>query len=480
MNNIKDLLNKVKAPQNFAIAVIYLLLLTFVVLKSLALSLVLGLLLVIALIVYKNSVLGFYLGVFSLSFDQFFVPTTFSLKLHMLVFLATFLAFVYGSIQSRKIPKLPPKILTVPLLFLFIFSAVSYFFAVDRVLTIRFLGALIYGFAVFTLTYIFADNKKRAVRTALALVGGLIVSSAVAIYQFVAFYFDIDFYRKINILNPGNFARPKGIFDHTNFLANFFLVSLPIFVSQVLGEKIKSRIKMLLVSIGIAALVITFSRAAYGAFIVSLAIIFYFMFREIQFVTVAKKLMSMVLGISIVVGFLLFIIGPLQPDFVPIGGVKGRSQEELLAERISSSIDPEAVTNLERLQIWTAGVYMLEDHWLTGIGLENFKIRYKDYKLPEAERTEVVAHNSYFQLLIETGVFGFLSFVWFWLALTAIALRRIFGSKDLVTKSLLVGALAALIGVTLQNLTNSVFYYAHTWFLYGFAAALARGDTTKK
>ena len=480
MKNIKDYVNKIKKPPNFAIVVIYLLLLISMVSKSLALSLILGVLLAVALIVYKNPVLGFYLGVFSLSFDQVFVPTAFSLKLHMLVFLATFLALLYETIQSRKIPKLPPKILTVPLLLLFIFSAVSYFFAVDKALTVRFLGALIYGFAVFTFTYIFVDNKERVVKTVLALGGGLIVSSAVAIYQFAAFYFGIDFYRKINILNPGNFARPKGVFDHTNFLVNFFLVSLPIFMSQTLGEKTKSHIKTFLVSIGIAALVITFSRAAYGAFIVSLAIIFYFMFREIQFATVAKKLMSMMLGTSIVVGFLLFIIGPLQPDFVPIGGARGRSQEELLAERISSSIDPEAVTNLERIQIWTAGVHMLEDHWLTGIGLENFKIRYKDYKLPEAERTEVVAHNSYFQLLIETGVFGFLSFVWFWLALAAIALRRIFELKDLVIKSLLVGALAALVGVSLQNLTNSVFYYAHTWFLYGFVAALARPDTTKK
>ena len=480
MNNIKDYLNKLKMPQNSAITVIYLLLLISVISKLLVLSLILGLLLLIGLIVYKNPVAGFYLGVFSLSFDQFFVPTTFSLKLHMLVFLATFLALVYGGIQSRKTPKLPPKILTVPLLLLFIFSVASYFFAVDKTLTIRFLGALIYGFAVFALTYIFADNKERVVKTALALGGGLIVSSAVAIYQFAAFYFGVDFYRKINILNPGNFARPKGIFDHPNFLANFFLVSLPIFVSQVLGEKTKSRVKTSLISIGLAVLIVTFSRAAYGAFIVSLAIIFYFMFRETQFSTVAKKLISMMLGTSIVVGFLLFIIGPLQPDFVPIGGARDRSQEKLLAERISSSIDPEAVTNLERLQIWTAGVYMLEDHWLTGIGLENFKIRYKDYKLPEAERTEVVAHNSYFQLLIETGVFGFLSFVWFWLALATGALKKIFGSKDIVTKSLLVGALAALVGVSLQNLTNSVFYYAHTWFLYGFVAALASPDTIKK
>ncbi|OGY25938.1 MAG: hypothetical protein A2Z11_03285 [Candidatus Woykebacteria bacterium RBG_16_43_9] len=480
MLTLNDFAGSIQEKPNLFVLVSYLLLLVSVIVKSTPLTFLFSILFLVTVTMFRRGYLAFYLAVFSLSFDQLFVSIGFSLKIHMIVFLATFLALVYGGIQSRKIPKLPPKILTMPLLLLLIFSAASYFFAVDKILTVRFLGALIYGFAVFTITYIFVDNKKRAVRTALALAGGLIVSSVVAIYQFVAYYFGIDFYRKINILNPGNFARPKGIFDHTNFLANFFLASLPIVISRELSEKTRSRIKTFLISIGIAALIITFSRAAYGAFIVSLAIIFYFVFREFQFATVVKKLMSMMLGTSIVVGFLLFIIGPLQPDFVPIGGVRGRSQEELLAERISSSIDLEAVTNLERLQIWTAGAHMLEDHWLTGIGLENFKIRYKDYKLPEAERTEVVAHNSYFQLLIETGVFGFLSFVWFWLVLVAMSLKRILESKDLVTKSLLIGALAALVGVSLQNLTNSVFYYAHTWFLYGFVAALARSDITKK
>ncbi len=480
MLTLNDFAGSIQEKPNLFVLVSYLLLLVSVIVKSTPLTFLFSILFLVTVTMFRRGYLAFYLAVFSLSFDQLFVSIGFSLKIHMIVFLATFLALVYGGIQSRKIPKLPPKILTMPLLLLLIFSAASYFFAVDKILTVRFLGALIYGFAVFTITYIFVDNKKRAVRTALALAGGLIVSSVVAIYQFVAYYFGIDFYRKINILNPGNFARPKGIFDHTNFLANFFLASLPIVISRELSEKTRSRIKTFLISIGIAALIITFSRAAYGAFIVSLAIIFYFVFREFQFATVVKKLMSMMLGTSIVVGFLLFIIGPLQPDFVPIGGARGRSQEELLAERISSSVDLEAVTNLERLQIWTAGASMLKDNWLTGIGLENFKIRYKDYKLPEAERTEVVAHNSYFQLLIETGVFGFLSFVWFWLALVATPLKRILESKDLVTKSLLIGALAALVGVSLQNLTNSVFYYAHTWFLYGFVAALARGNTAKK
>ncbi|MCH7541995.1 hypothetical protein IH981_04455, partial [Patescibacteria group bacterium] len=101
-------------------------------------------------------------------------------------------------------------------------------------------------------------------------------------------------------------------------------------------------------------------------------------------------------------------------------------------------------------------------------------------KLPEAKRSEVVAHNTYFQLLLETGIFGFLAFAWFGVALAVGAVKGIFKSKDLVLKSLLIGAFAALLGVTLQNLTNSVFYYAHTWFLYGFIAALTRLNIAKK
>ena len=484
MNILMSAVVKFREKENFTVIVIYVLLLASVLAESLFLAILLTLLLLLALVIFKNSILGFYLGVFSLSFDQIFIPNIFSLKIHMLVFLATSLAFVYTDLRERRTLNILPKSLFIPLVSLFVFSLMSTFFAEDRVLALRFLGALIYAFAIFVITFTFISKKDRVLKTILFLFGGAVISSITAIYQFVAFYFDINFFRKINILNPGNFARPKGLFDHTNFLANFFLASVPILIAYTLLVKKVGRVLFFLIGFSIASLVITFSRAAYAGFFISLITIFFFSFKYRAVLIGSKRALRIIFVLVPILAALLFIIGPLRPGFTPVSKkdkpVNEKQQQEILVERIGSSIDPEAVTNIERIQIWKSGINMFEDNWLTGVGLENFKLRYKEYKLPEAKRSQVSAHNSYLQLGVETGILGLSSFVWFGIALVMNSFRGIIRTKDYLLRALLVGALAAVFGVTFQNLTNSVFYYAHTWFLYGFLAAATSLALNKK
>lgn len=479
MSNIKNLLNKTKEPNNLIVLIIYLFLLTSVLFKSFSATFILTTIFTLVLVVGNNVLLGFYLGLFSISFDQIFVPVGFSLKLHMIIFLSVFITLLLSAATKRKMPKLPPKYLTIPLVILFIFSLLSYFSAADKFITIRFLGALVYAYAVFIITYVLVTDKANAVNSLLALFGSAIISSVVALYQYTAFYFGIDFYAQTNILNPGNFARPKGFFDHTNFLANFFLTAIPISLARFLWDKHKNIINIILISIPITALIVTFSRGAYISIIIAVVIILIFLFNRNQAFLFVKKGAMIVLVSGVFLWLLLFVIGPLRTGYKPAEDI-GKSQRDLLAYRANSSFDPQAITNIERIQIWRAGTKMLKDYWLTGVGLENFRLVYHKYKLPEAVRSQVSAHNTYFQLLLETGIFGFLSFAGFVLALAFNALKAILRAKDLVLRSLLIGGLAALVAVTLQNLTNSVFYYAHTWFLYGFVAALTSINLSKK
>lgn len=480
MKLIKKYLAEAKKPKNFTILIIYPLLLLSVIANSLGLAIILTGFLVVSLITQKNIILGFYLGVLSISFDQVFIPTFFSLKLHMLVFLSVFISLGFYFIKERKLPPLPQKSLTIPLVGVLMFSAISIIGAVDRTIAVRFLGALVYAIAVFLITYALISDRGKAVKTVSALFIGVLVSSIIAIYQFIAFYLGIDFYKKITILNPGNFARPKGIFDHTNFFANFLLGSIPIGLAFSLWEKNRSLVKLAALGISTGALIITLSRAAFAGFFLSLLIILYFAFKYKLFPLALNRSLNVAIMSITVVTVLFFLIGPFRQEFVPIGGTDSKPQGSLVTNRITSSIDPQAVTNTERIQIWAAGVGMLSDNFVFGVGLENFKVKYKEYKLPEAKRDQVAAHNSYFQLLIETGMFGFVSFVVFWIFLFTSAVRGVIKSRDIVLRSLLIGGVAALVGVSLQNLTNSVFYSTHLWFLYGFVAALTRLNLSKK
>jgi O-antigen ligase len=459
MKSIRKYLAEASKPKNLVIYLIYLLLFGAVFTEVLALALILTAALLAALVYYRNLELGFYLGVFSLSFDQIFVPTLLSLKLHMLVFLALALAFAYNSLREKRLPKLPPKSLIIPLGLLLLFSAASILFSTDKIVTARFLGALVYSISVFTITYIFVSDKIRALRTIAALLLSLVVSSAVAIYQFLAFYFNLKFgsslWTKFNILNPGNFARPKGLFDHTNNFANFCLTSAPILTAFVLWEKKTKVLTLVLLSLFLTAIFLTLSRAAIAGLILATVLIIIMTIRWNKTLFFRKE----VILIPILTIFFSSVIfagfGPLRPGFEPTYKVRDplpdSSQQTFLTDRIKSSIDPQAVTSVERIQIWKSGIEMLKDNWLTGIGLENFAIRYEEYKLDEAKRSQVSAHNTYLQLLIETGVFGFLSFAWFGLALIFGAIKGTLRSKEVVLKSVLMGSFVAALAYPFES-----------------------------
>ncbi|MEW6356646.1 MAG: O-antigen ligase family protein [Planctomycetota bacterium] len=85
---------------------------------------------------------------------------------------------------------------------------------------------------------------------------------------------------------------------------------------------------------------------------------------------------------------------------------------------------------LVRAQYWRAGAEMIEDHPLSGIGLNGFGDLYTAYKRPADDETQMV-HNNYIQLWAETGVFGFLAFCAVW----GIFLVRHFPRSDVAAES---------------------------------------------
>ncbi|NOZ20534.1 MAG: tetratricopeptide repeat protein [Planctomycetes bacterium] len=66
-----------------------------------------------------------------------------------------------------------------------------------------------------------------------------------------------------------------------------------------------------------------------------------------------------------------------------------------------------------RAQYWRAGIEMIEDHPVSGIGLNEFGDLYTAYKRPADDETQM-AHNNYIQLWAETGIFGLLAFCAVW------------------------------------------------------------------
>lgn len=69
-----------------------------------------------------------------------------------------------------------------------------------------------------------------------------------------------------------------------------------------------------------------------------------------------------------------------------------------------------------RLQVWAADLLMAKEHWLAGIGLGQYPMRYPEtitrlYPQP-LESGMLHAHNLYFQFLLNLGAAGLLGFGW--------------------------------------------------------------------
>jgi len=76
-----------------------------------------------------------------------------------------------------------------------------------------------------------------------------------------------------------------------------------------------------------------------------------------------------------------------------------------------------------RIGYWGAGLKMIADHPLLGVGLDNFGDRYAEYKLPTGREVQR-AHNNYLQVAAELGIPGLIVFCALWAGLMYMSVPR--------------------------------------------------------
>jgi O-antigen ligase len=103
-----------------------------------------------------------------------------------------------------------------------------------------------------------------------------------------------------------------------------------------------------------------------------------------------------------------------------------------------------------RLSYWRVGLRMCADNFATGVGLGCFKWAYPAYQYLGAGNVQE-AHNSYLQAFTETGVFGGLVLLGFWLFLMAFAAVRIAAEQDPARRRLFAALFAGLAAFLLHS-----------------------------
>lgn len=103
-----------------------------------------------------------------------------------------------------------------------------------------------------------------------------------------------------------------------------------------------------------------------------------------------------------------------------------------------------------RLTYWRVGLDLFRNHWLSGVGLGNFKTVYPKYQYLGAGNVKE-AHNGYLQMFGETGIVGGLWFAGAWAALLLWGIRRVRAVADLNRRLVLTGLLTGLLAFLLHS-----------------------------
>ena len=333
-----------------------------------------------------------------------------------------------------------------PILLFAIACVASLAFSFDRSDSFRIL--LFYVTALLLLYVISADitNKERMMKLLGFIYIAVIISALYAVYQrFVgvavsASLTDLE-------LNEGVPGRVYGTLGNPNNFAEFLVMMTPI--AAVFAANIKQKWIRIPFCIGIAlpfvALLMTYSRGCWISMMLTCIVFVYY---------ANKKLIP---------AFFLVCVAaiPFLPDSILI--------------RISTIFNSQDTSSMFRIYVWSGTIKMVHDYYLTGIGLGpgSFALLYPDYANIHALVGVPHSHMVYMELIIELGILGFISFMWFMLRLWKDSAFSLLRTSDKSIKLVLIASLSSLIGISFAFGVEYVWYYPRTFFAYFVLAAIA-------
>lgn len=326
-----------------------------------------------------------------------------------------------------------------PLLIFALVCVFSLAFSYDKSDSLRIL--LFYITAFLFIYIITADitTKERLMKLCGFVYTAVIITSLYAIFQrFVG----VQVSESLTDLatNKGVPGRVYSTLDNPNNYAEFLVIMTPlaaVFAANV--KKVWLRVPLCMAIVFPAvALLMTYSRSGWISILLAGIVFVYYS---------NKKLIPAL--------FLLCVIAvPFLPDSVMI--------------RIASLFNSEDTSNLYRIYIWEGTLGIVKDYWYTGIGLgpESFAYVYPDYANHLAEVGVPHSHMVYLELIVELGILGFISFMWYMLRLWIDTTRSLVHCPDRKTQLFQIACIASLVGIAFTFWVEYVWYYPRTFFAY--------------
>ena len=307
---------------------------------------------------------------------------------------------------------------------------------------------LFYVTALLLLYLISADitTRERMMKLLGFIYIAVVLSALFAIYQGIVGVAVSESLTDIEI-NQGVPGRVFGTLGNPNNYAEFLVMLTP--VAAIFAAKVRCAWLRVPLCAGIGlpflALLMTYSRSCWISM----------MLTSIVFVYYANK--------KLIPAFILICVAAI--PFLP----------ESVLIRIASLLNSQDSSNMFRIYVWMGTINMLRDYFFTGIGLgpESFAVIYPSYAHINALIGAPHSHMVYMELVIELGVLGFISYMWFMLRLWKDAAYSLLRSRGRTNKLVLIACLSSLIGIAFAFGVEYVWYYPRTFFAYFVLAGIA-------
>jgi O-antigen ligase len=270
----------------------------------------------------------------------------------------------------------------------------------------------------------------------------------------------------------GNFFRAYGTFMQPNPYGGFMAINaslaigsftgllLALYLNIRQGIKIPKREWLWIVFLAICffaslfALIFSWSRGAWLGFAGAMAVLILFLPRK-------RWLGILMLFVAISV-FLYGSEFQLIPSTIS-GRLSNFGQDLQLGDVRGVDINDENYAVIERIAHWQAAVDMAKDNIWMGVGFGNYEAAYPEYALLNWPFPLGHAHNYYLNILAETGVFGAVVYLFFWIVVFVQA-TLLLRHTDWQKRGIILGLLAAWTAIAVHQAVDKL--YVNNLFIF--------------
>lgn len=264
------------------------------------------------------------------------------------------------------------------------------------------------------------------------LLVGVVVTALYGLWQWKVVGIPVDPSMVDIRLNPGMGGRLYSTMGNPNVYGELLVLTMPFFLAMILNAKTYARkiVYTLFILPPLAALLLTGTRSAWISFFGSILVFVFFK---------KKKLIPVIL-----------ILGIICLPYLPAP----------IYRRIMSIVQFNDSSASYRKLIYESAVNMLQDFWVTGVGLgtDVFLNIFKRYAHP-ALKTVAHTHNFYLQLWLESGLIAVLSFIWFLAGVVKNSIISIAKKADSQVNNILIAGISSIAGIMAMGLVEHVWFY---------------------